>query len=64
MRIREGKNMCPYFNASRSECRVTPYDSSAYQDGNNKRDKCESSSGCTSCGNYEAAKRGDYKIER
>ena len=33
--------MCPYFSPSRSECRITPYDSSAYQDGNNKRDKVE-----------------------
>jgi hypothetical protein len=56
--------MCPHFNPSKSECRVTPYDSSAYQDGNNKRDKCMSDSGCRNCGNYEAFQRGDYKIER
>jgi len=56
--------MCPYFNPSRSECRVTPSDSNAYQDGNNKEYKCMSSTGCKTCGNYEAAKRGDYKIER
>ena len=56
--------MCPYFNPERSECRVTPCDSSAYQDGNNKQYKCMSSDGCKDCGNYEAAQRGDYKIER
>ena len=56
--------MCPYFNPERSECRVTPYDSNAYQDGNNKQDKCLSSSACKNCANYESAQRGDYKIER
>jgi hypothetical protein len=56
--------MCPYFNSSTSECRVTPSASNAYQDGNNKRDKCMSDSGCRYCGNYEAYQRGDYKIER
>ena len=56
--------MCPFFNPSTSECKVTPYDSSAYQDGNNKEQKCMSSSGCKTCGNYEAKQRGDYKIER
>jgi len=56
--------MCPYFNPSRSECRVTPSDSNAYQDGNNEEHKCMSSTSCKTCDNYEAAQRGDYKIER
>ena len=56
--------MCPYFNPSRSECRVTPSDSNAYQDGNNKEHKCMSDTGCKTCGNYEAAQRGDYRVVR
>lgn len=61
---KEEKTMCPYFNPGRSECRVTPSDGNAYQDGNNKRDKCMSESGCKTCGNFESAARGDYKIVR
>jgi len=56
--------MCPYFNPSKSECRVTPYDSNAHQSGNNKEHKCLSSDNCKTCGNYEAYQRGDYKMER
>ena len=56
--------MCPYFNPSRSECRVTPWDSAAYQDGSFKDHYCLDSSNCKNCGNYEAKERGDYKIER
>jgi len=56
--------MCPYFNPSRSECRVTPWDSSAYQAGGHKDYHCLNSDNCKTCGNYEAAQRGDYKIER
>jgi len=56
--------MCPYFNPSKSECRVTPYDSSAHKDDNWKNHYCLNSSNCKSCGNYEAAQRGDYTIRR
>jgi len=56
--------MCPYFNATKSECRVTPSDSAAYQSGSYKEHYCQSGENCKNCGNYEAAQRGDYKIER
>ncbi|MCL1996514.1 MAG: hypothetical protein FWG63_09935 [Defluviitaleaceae bacterium] len=57
--------MCPYFDPSSSKCRVTPWDSAAYQEGSFKEGYCESSSGgYKECGNYEAAERNDYKIER
>ena len=56
--------MCPYFNSTKSECRVVPFDSSAYQSGSYKDHYCTNSSNCKSCGNYEAVQRGDYKIER
>ena len=62
--LEEESHMCPCFNPSNSECRVTPYDSSAYQDGNNKEYKCMSSSNYSTCGNYESYQRGDYKFER
>ena len=61
---KEESSMCPFFNPSTSECKVTPYDSSAYQDGSNKEYKCMSSSNYSNCGNYEAYQRGDYKVER
>ncbi|MCL2225823.1 MAG: hypothetical protein FWB96_12720 [Defluviitaleaceae bacterium] len=56
--------MCPYFNPSKQECKVTPYDSNAKRDDSWRSHYCTSSSNCKSCGNYEAAQRGDYKIER
>jgi len=56
--------MCPLFNSSKSECKVTPFDSSAYQSGSHKDYYCMSDSNCKNCGNYEAYQRGDYKIER
>ena len=55
--------MCPYFNPSTSECRVTPWDSSARQEGSFKDHYCTGGNH-TSCGNYEACQRGDYKIQR
>lgn len=55
--------MCPYFNLSKSECRVTPSSSSAYQSGSYKEHYCEGGNH-KSCGNYEAKERGDYKVER
>jgi len=54
--------MCPYYNPSTSECRVTPA-SNAYQSGSSKDHYCTGGNH-TSCGNYEATQRGDYKIER
>ncbi|MDR2589601.1 MAG: hypothetical protein LBC71_01240 [Oscillospiraceae bacterium] len=56
--------MCPYFNVSRSECRVTPSSSSAYKDDYEANTKCKDSYAYNNCGNYEAFQRGDYKIER
>ena len=56
--------MCPYFNPERQECRVTPWDSSAYQDSERAKNICKDSNYYRQCGNYEAAQRGDYKIER
>jgi hypothetical protein len=55
--------MCPFFNSSRSECRITPSDSSAYQDGSFKDYYCTGGNH-RACGNHEAYERGDYKIER
>jgi hypothetical protein len=54
--------MCPVFNPSTSECKVTPA-SSAYQDGSYKEYYCTGGNH-SSCGNYEAYKRGDYQIRR
>jgi hypothetical protein len=59
-----GSHMCPYFNSSKSECRVTPSVSDAKRDSSWINHYCNSSGNCKDCGNYEAAKRGDYKIER
>ena len=56
--------MCPYFDSTTSKCRVTPHDSSALQDIQRAENICKNSSYYKSCGNYEAAQRGDYKIER
>ena len=56
--------MCQYFNQSKQECRVTPHDSNARRDESWKNTYCLSNSGCKTCGNYEAAQRGDYKIVR
>jgi len=56
--------MCPYFNSSKQECRVTPWDSEAKRDSGWVSSYCNSSSSCKNCGNYEAKERGDYKIER
>jgi len=56
--------MCPLFDKSSSKCKVTPWDSSAYQDGSYKEYYCLDSDNCKKCGNYEKYERGDYKIER
>ena len=56
--------MCPYYNPSRSECRVTPWDSSAHKDDYEANTKCKDSYAYKNCGNYEAAQRGEYRIER
>jgi len=56
--------MCPYFNPSEGECRVMPYDSNALRDDGCKNDHRLNSSGYRTCGNYEAAQRGDYRIVR
>jgi len=56
--------MCPYFNPSKSECRVTPFDSEAKKEESWINYYCSSSINCKNCGNYEAAQRGDYKIQR
>ena len=60
---RGGETMCPHYNPSKKECRVTPYDSSALQSDSKISSDCASSNH-TNCGNYEAFKRGDYKVER
>jgi len=56
--------MCPYYNPSKQECKVTPYDSNATREDSWRNHYCTSSSNCKSCGNYEAAQRGDYKVVR
>ena len=56
--------MCPYFNPNRKECKVTPWDSSAHQSDRDVEYKCSDNNNYKNCGNYEAAQRGDYKIER
>ena len=56
--------MCPYFNESKQECRVTPEDKNARRDESWKRDHCKNTYDYKKCGNYEAAQRGDYKIYR
>ena len=58
------KIMCPYFDQSKQVCKVTPYDSNAKRDDSWKNHYCMNSSNCKTCGNYEAVRRGDYKIER
>jgi hypothetical protein len=54
--------MCPVFNPSTSECKVTPA-SNPRQDGGHKEHYCIGGNH-TSCGNYEAYQRGDYIIRR
>lgn len=54
--------MCPVFDPTRSECKVTPA-SNAYQDGGHK-EHCCTGGNYTSCGNYESYQRGDYIIRR
>jgi hypothetical protein len=54
--------MCPVFNPSTSECKVTPA-SNAYQDGSFKDHYCTGGNH-TSCGNYEKYQSGDYTIRR
>ena len=56
--------MCPVFDSSSSKCRVTPWDSAAYQDGGHKEHHCQDNYNYKNCGNYEAYQRRDYKIER
>ena len=56
--------MCPFYNPSRKECKVTPWDSSAHRDDSEIQSKCTDSYNYKNCGNYEAYQRGDYKIER
>ena len=56
--------MCPYFDSSQCKCRVTPSDSAALQDSQRAENICKSSAYYPSCGNYEAAQRGDYKVVR
>jgi len=54
--------MCPYFNPSKSECKVVPYDSSAKRDDSWVKTYCQGN--YRSCGNYEAAQRGEYTVRR
>ena len=54
--------MCPFYNPSTAECKVTPA-SDARQDGSYKDHYCTGGN-YTSCGNYQAYQRGDYIIRR
>jgi len=56
--------MCKYFNPSKEECRVTPFDSEAKKEDSWINYYCNDSSNCKDCGNYEAAQRGDYQVTR
>jgi len=59
-----GFAMCPFYNPSKKECKVTPWDSSAHRDDSEIQNKCTDSYNYKNCGNYEAHQRGDYKVER
>jgi len=54
--------MCPVFNPSTLECRVTPA-SNPRQEGSFKEHYCTGGNH-TSCDNYEAYQRGDYTVRR
>jgi len=54
--------MCPFYNPSKKECRVTPWDSAAPRSESEIRSHCQGN--FDNCGNYEAYQRGDYKVER
>ena len=56
--------MCPYYNYATKECRVTPYDGEAPRSEREIEATCTDSSNHRNCGNYEAAKRGDYYLRR
>ena len=56
--------MCPLYNSSKKECRVTPQGSNPHRDNSEIQSKCTNSSNYKKCGNYEAYQRSDYKIER
>ena len=56
--------MCPYYNSSTRECRVTPYDGEAPRSDREVEATCTDSSNHRNCGNYEAARRGDYQVRR
>ena len=54
--------MCPVFDDASKKCKVTPWDSNAVRDANSIRQHCQGD--YKKCGNYEAYKRGEYKIKR
>ena len=56
--------MCPYYNSSTRECRVTPFDGDAPRTDREVEATCTDSSNHRNCGNYEAARRGDYEVRR
>ena len=56
--------MCPYYNPSKRECRVTPFEDAAPRSDREVEVTCTDSSNYKNCGNYEAAKRGDYQVMR
>ena len=55
--------MCPFWNSEYKWCKVSPSDSQCYKNDSEQQSYCLNSR-YTSCANYEAYQRGDYKIQR
>ncbi|MCL2079213.1 MAG: hypothetical protein FWH17_05125 [Oscillospiraceae bacterium] len=56
--------MCPVFDSNRNVCKVSPSESQCYKDASEAANRCKDSYNYNNCANYEAYKRGEYRVCR